>query len=1100
MRNVLFILFLLIPNLCLAQSQYVDDSWIHGSGKVRLTVQTDNVGIGSSAPGQKLDVSGTVRAINFIGSASGLTGIPNPYSSIYQDVNGNIGINTITLQANLTIKATGTNDPFYVSSSNSTSLFKVNANGNVGIGSSAPKNLIEVREQNAFTKVYNYDGVSTYNDDTTQAKITYGSPFGILFNSSQILYVGSTSPFSGISVALSQPSTDSDALIVKYWNGSSFTNLSSFVDNTNNFQNDGTINFTAPSGWATTSVNSQTLYWISIQSTTSFTTQPMIYSIRPGVDSSLALFCSVSDTVPCFYMSQNGNLLSPNISGTQTSISTPATIVVGLPTSRQGRRVDFMCAGSKDQVCINKAIAACPSFGCKVQLLEGTFGLSASVNIQSNLTLEGMGAGSTIIKPTLSAGPILAGAGTLASPMSNFHVRDIKLDGSNQTKSGVITLKGISAPYCMNCSADHMYVYNTGATGIAFDFGGGTTITDNRVDLSGTTGTTTGNSCIGEGTGQYSSEPQVISHNILTGCGYAAILIEDQNVAGNQQGNDFNLEGNIITGSTYGIVIRGASNVTANGNTIRLSTADAIFVSDYNGENSYHLLLENNTLSDNIGFALNLSNVGDGGLMRDIEFKNNMLNNNTAGTISNNMADPTQLKRFGNEGDLISVLSGNLGIGTFTPRQSLDVQGTVQITGFKLTTSPTNNYVLTTDSNGNGTWEPSASGSSFWVAGVGNIGINTTGNVGIGSSSPTQSLDVIGTVRATNFVGNGSGLTGISGSISGLTTGFFTKATSSTTIGNSNVLTESANNIGIGSATPGQSLDVNGKVQAVGFIAGASGITLGGVNNTSWPSGSSQWTTQNTTDVSLAGGNVGIGTTITNTGAALSVMNGNVGIGTYKPNALFEVGTGNGFGVNASGNFIAIGGSTSASMTSSTFNLAANGQPITIGNNNNTSTASTIIFGSSATNGSIELRTTKGTGSGDFTKFTGGSNGATEIARFLGTGNVGIGTFIPNNAFVVKGSIAQQWGINIPTVTGCGGGTPSVKGTDNDFQITVGTTATGCTASFGGTYADASCTVTNQSMSITSALTYTVSNTSVVINQAVGISSDLLNVHCGFKN
>ena len=120
------------------------------------------------------------------------------------------------------------------------------------------------------------------------------------------------------------------------------------------------------------------------------------------------------------------------------------------------------------------------------------------------------------------------------------------------------------------------------------------------------------------------------------------------------------------------------------------------------------------------------------------------------------------------------------------------------------------------------------------------------GSVGIGSSAPGYKLDVAGTVRATNFIGDGSGLTGL-GSAGGVIN------EGSTTVGADDhgvdppdgtgevvlqtrkvtrLIVANDGSVGIGTTTPGAMLDVQGAAQfgtgnvalidATGKIAGIS--------------------------------------------------------------------------------------------------------------------------------------------------------------------------------------------------------------------------------------------------------------------------------------
>jgi len=105
------------------------------------------------------------------------------------------------------------------------------------------------------------------------------------------------------------------------------------------------------------------------------------------------------------------------------------------------------------------------------------------------------------------------------------------------------------------------------------------------------------------------------------------------------------------------------------------------------------------------------------------------------------------------------ILTDRAGIGNVANPTDLEISGKVTCSSFTLTTSPSLNYVITSDASGKGTWQPEIlllNSVNTWTAPntwnssgtfVSNLTIN--GDVGISTGAPSYSLDVYGFVRTT---------------------------------------------------------------------------------------------------------------------------------------------------------------------------------------------------------------------------------------------------------------------------------------------------------------------------------------------------------------
>lgn len=187
---------------------------------------------------------------------------------------------------------------------NGSEKFVIDNQGKVGIGTSSPSQRLTIKGP-YFDPVYYFDG-TTYNDVTSEAETSKGTPYTVLADTDDLFYVGEKTKFSKIYFDLDEKASNL-TLTAEYWNGTGWMSLT-ITDGTNNLSQNGTISFTAPSDWAETDVNGVTKYWVRLGTTTTPVTIPTAYLTVPDDSDSLGIFLQHGDTIPALYIDKNGNV------------------------------------------------------------------------------------------------------------------------------------------------------------------------------------------------------------------------------------------------------------------------------------------------------------------------------------------------------------------------------------------------------------------------------------------------------------------------------------------------------------------------------------------------------------------------------------------------------------------------------------------------------------------------------------------------------------------------------------------------------------------------------------------------------------------------
>jgi len=368
----------------------------------------------------------------------------------------------------------------------------------------------------------------------------------------------------------------------------------------------------------------------------------------------------------------------------------------------------------------------------------------------------GIGTTDPAAKLTVDGGSLWVNGSTGGTPTSGIGVRLMWIPGKAAFRAGYVSGSGSLSGAEWDDANIGDYSYAFGVDSVAsgntsFAFGYNNTVGKGESFVAGSS-----NDIVADGS---SLSNFIIGYSNTLGEGvYESTLIGSSNTATSSTAPSEGLS--IAIGSSNTLTDASECIAIGSGNTITLTT--------WGGNMAYALGYQNNIIT---GGNIAIGHDNDVGNVSEATGWNNIaigFNNTASGVHSFAFGSDITVSGsnsfgFGNgvytidQDNIFSVMGSNVGIGTTAPEGLLHVG-----------TAPSSGLI-----------------------------VQTNGNVGIGTTLPAERLEVIGNIKATNFIGNGSGITNVGG---------WTRSAPFV------FLSEAGDNVGIGISNPGFKLQVAGEV------------------------------------------------------------------------------------------------------------------------------------------------------------------------------------------------------------------------------------------------------------------------------------------------
>lgn len=718
-----------------------------------------NVGIGSPNPGQALDVMGTVRASNFIIGSQSLcqqNGTNCPSGNVnYWNQSGN-NIYPATIANNIGIGSPNPQQILDVEGGNAL----INNTWNIGIGTPSPTQSLNVNGNASFNGgISSVDWTDPVNDWNVSCSIA--TTTGTITATTNSLSVASATGWSvGMGIEVANAGTGGNTPLVSI--------ISTIVGTTFTLQDNAITTATTQ-----TVHHNDTVAW-----QTALNSGKNVYG-RQGCQTDVIGPIGIPANVWL-----KGNNRTDNLTG-NTSL---ATIFWNRSATADVFHVNGSFVHISDVAIIGDA-AITPTAGAGIQMGISSGSTFYKASVVENIRMNNVYNGVSVV------------GHTNAFTVKNVWVSPIH-DGfliNNTTPAGGIywdkdfvscaSATGTIGWYITNSDTD-VYDHAT-ATGCGIDI---------KVDDSN--GTTIHQTFIGAQV--ENGNPNVL---VTTAAGSG---VSNVSFVGGANDDCTGSDGLDIAGSAKNVSVTGVNFDTCTNAIVVTSAQGNMILGDNNygpgvtngivntGNASY---MGNNLTSTASNWTIKQQNDA---VLNGLVIQNGA--NNTFAQWEDASANSRIDSGSGGTGSILlnAASTGNIGIGTITaPTHALEVYRPVAGSSIvDIHTGGTNpalfliadgaNSRVNIDSRQN--WP-----MDFQTNNTQAMRIDTTQNIGIGTTTPGMKLDVVGTVRALGYTQTGTS----ADTFTGTTT--FSNATNSALF--------TGGNVGVGSATPGQTLDVQGTIR-----------------------------------------------------------------------------------------------------------------------------------------------------------------------------------------------------------------------------------------------------------------------------------------------